>query len=446
MSKRRALVGVISAMGAAALVGPATAGALTLNTGDILVVDYDAFASTDGGVLKIDPRTGKQTVVSSNDQAVNQGSSEFFRDPWALTMTPDGRLLVTETTLGGVASDRGVISIDPATGKQTVLSSNSQAINSTSDYFAFPTGIVRLPSGELAIADGSAFTGNVGGVIGVDPRTGKQSVISNNEQAVNAGTTDFYTSPYGLGTDGRGALYVADAAAFGANKGGIIGVDPATGKQSELSSNDQAVNASSQLFNDPSDVKFRKGTLFVSDGSSGNPGNAAVIAVNPATGAQHLVAGNDQPVNLANPLFEDNYGIAVEPGGRVLVTNESGLATGDTGGVIAVDRLTGKGTLLSSNDQPVNSGTSEFFDYPDGILVVPPKCAGQYATIVGTPGKDTLKGTKFADVIAGLGANDRISGLAGKDRLCGGKGRDRIRGGAGRDKIRGGPGRDRVRQ
>jgi len=84
---------------------------------------------------------------------------------------------------------------------------------------------------------------------------------------------------------------------------------------------------------------------------------------------------------------------------------------------------------------------------------VPGTCGGQFATILGTPGADTLWGTSNADVIAGLGNNDVLKGLGAKDRICGGAGKDRIAGGAGADflsggakadRIFGGPGRDRI--
>jgi Ca2+-binding RTX toxin-like protein len=82
----------------------------------------------------------------------------------------------------------------------------------------------------------------------------------------------------------------------------------------------------------------------------------------------------------------------------------------------------------------------------------PPRCHGQVATIVGTPGDDHLVGTDGPDVIVGLGGADRIEGLGGDDVICGGAHRgvgdrqtrgDDIDGGPGSDWID--PGRDRRR-
>ena len=73
-----------------------------------------------------------------------------------------------------------------------------------------------------------------------------------------------------------------------------------------------------------------------------------------------------------------------------------------------------------------------------------PKCDGQPATIVGTPGDDVLRGTNGADVIHGLGGNDVIIGRRGADIVCGGPGDDTIKSGGGEDRVFGGGGNDTV--
>jgi uncharacterized repeat protein (TIGR01451 family) len=72
-------------------------------------------------------------------------------------------------------------------------------------------------------------------------------------------------------------------------------------------------------------------------------------------------------------------------------------------------------------------------------------CAGETATIVGTPGADTLTGTDQRDVIRALGGNDRIFGLEGRDIICGGRGTDVIKGHGASDRVKGGPDDDRIR-
>jgi uncharacterized repeat protein (TIGR01451 family) len=72
-------------------------------------------------------------------------------------------------------------------------------------------------------------------------------------------------------------------------------------------------------------------------------------------------------------------------------------------------------------------------------------CAGETATVIGTPGADRLTGTDGRDVIRAFGGNDRIFGLEGRDVVCGGRGTDVIRGHGGGDRVKGGPDDDRIR-
>lgn len=65
-------------------------------------------------------------------------------------------------------------------------------------------------------------------------------------------------------------------------------------------------------------------------------------------------------------------------------------------------------------------------------------------TIIGTPGKDTLRGTPRRDVLCGLGGDDVLLGMGGNDRLYGGVGNDWLDGGAGNDYLNGGGGHDRL--
>lgn len=73
------------------------------------------------------------------------------------------------------------------------------------------------------------------------------------------------------------------------------------------------------------------------------------------------------------------------------------------------------------------------------------KCAGEWPTIIGTPGDDYLRGTLGRDVIsAGAGA-DVVYGYGGADLICLGEGNDFAVGGAGPDRIYGDAGRDRLK-
>jgi len=68
---------------------------------------------------------------------------------------------------------------------------------------------------------------------------------------------------------------------------------------------------------------------------------------------------------------------------------------------------------------------------------------GKKATIVGTPGDDTINGhKKKADVIVTKGGDDVINGRGGGDTICSGGGNDTVYGAGGADKVNGGGGAD----
>ncbi|HET6698482.1 MAG TPA: calcium-binding protein [Nocardioidaceae bacterium] len=66
-------------------------------------------------------------------------------------------------------------------------------------------------------------------------------------------------------------------------------------------------------------------------------------------------------------------------------------------------------------------------------------CAGERATLVGTPRPDVLTGTAGRDVIVALGGDDIIDAGGGDDLVCAGRGVDVLRGGPGDDRLGTGP-------
>ena len=73
-----------------------------------------------------------------------------------------------------------------------------------------------------------------------------------------------------------------------------------------------------------------------------------------------------------------------------------------------------------------------------GPALATPTCYGKLATILGTPGDDSIRGTPSDDVIVAGGGNDVVRGLSGDDRICGGSGNDTLSGGDGADLVSGG--------
>lgn len=75
---------------------------------------------------------------------------------------------------------------------------------------------------------------------------------------------------------------------------------------------------------------------------------------------------------------------------------------------------------------------------------VGPACRGIPATILGTPGNDSIVGTAARDVIVAFAGDDEVFADGGKDMVCGNRGVDFLVGGLKADSLIGGKGPDRV--
>jgi uncharacterized delta-60 repeat protein len=126
--------------------------------------------------------------------------------------------------------------------------------------------------------------------------------------------------------------------------------------------------------------------------------------------------------------------VALQDDGRIVVAGAAGGASGPA----TVARFQGDPAPPASAGSGGRIGTGGF---PPGR---PPRCAGEEATIVGTPGRDVLRGTRRADVIVALAGDDVVRAGAGDDLVCGGPGRDRLLGARGADRLLGQGGRDRL--
>jgi hypothetical protein len=301
---------------------PAQAGAALVN-GDLLVADARALGG--GAVIQVNPETGAETVLSSNEIAVN-ASHKLFAFPFTLAVSPAGRIFVANSgNLGGtcVAGCGGVIEVNPETGAESALSSNEMAINASSQYFDELTGITVDPEGNILVTSWDQAI-RKGEVIEVNSETGKERLVSSNSMSVNA-SSEYFVYPQGIVTDAAGEIFVADAAGFGGH-GGVIEVNPATGKETEISANTMPVNASSQLFHAVSQLVFNQaGNLLIADWCPASQTCGGVIEVKPDTGKQTLVSSNGMPINVSSQLFKETASLAVQSNGRIVEVQENGL-------------------------------------------------------------------------------------------------------------------------
>ena len=384
-----------------ALTAPAAPAAVRLHPGDILVAGMTRGGN--GAVFRVDPDSGRQTIVSIGG---------LLFSPSDVELAPDGRILVMDpgSLFGG-----SIVAVDPdkpgGPSTNQTLVSNHQI--SGPDLFDAPLGLT-VSGRRIFVADAG-----VPGVIAVD-RDGQQRLIASGENFASPVAIDLAPGP---------RLFVADAFGIQDRDGSIIRVDPANGSQSFVAAG--VINEREDLA-EPSGIVVSQPTIYVADRDSQDDQSGAVIAVG-FTGGKRVVASNAGP---GPDLFNDPSGIAFDGRGN-LVVGDTTVTPDRRGIVIRVAPGTGATRLLSRGADGLDGLVSA-----RALTVVPARCRGRVATIVGTPGRDTLRGTSGPDVIAGLGGNDVINGRGGNDVLCGGPGRDTIRGGPGRDRVSGGPGRD----
>jgi sugar lactone lactonase YvrE len=249
-------------------------GVALLADGRLVVADVSAGDDDSGEIIAVDPRSGRQTVIASN--AI--GSHGYFVDPVGVVAASDGRLYVLDQRAFG--GHGGVIAVDVATGEQTPIASN--AIGAVHD-FDIPTGIAVTPGGRLLVSDEAAFDGN-GGVIAVDPATGQQTPVASDL----IGSEHDFASPLGIALEADGQILIVDSKAFD-GRGGVVRVDPDSGAQTAVANNEIGTAADFRL---PTALTVASnGTIDVTDTQAFGQGGG-VIAVDPATGQQSEVASN----------------------------------------------------------------------------------------------------------------------------------------------------------
>ncbi|MGW8776493.1 Vgb family protein [Streptomyces sp. NPDC055796] len=179
--------------------------------GRILVADL--FSRGPGAIIRVNPVTGKQTVLSVSDSKIDP------LRPGGLCVAADGTIVVVEQA-GPVAEPPSarVVRIDPTSGARTVVSSGGALVS--------PADVAVDHEGNILVVDANAFDGFSGGVIKVDPLSGAQTVVSSGGD---------FDSPAAIAVEADGSLLITDnTAATGGPT--LFRVDPTTGEQHVLAS------------------------------------------------------------------------------------------------------------------------------------------------------------------------------------------------------------------
>ncbi|MCG8404659.1 MAG: hypothetical protein MI923_05615 [Phycisphaerales bacterium] len=263
-------------------------------------------ASMQGAVLRVDPVTGNQTVVSDSVT----GNGPFFLFPGRIAVEADGNLVVTDATL------KAVLRVNPVTGDRTIV---SDPANGSGLAFENPFGIAVEADGNLVVADSS-----LGTVFRVNPFTGDRTIVSN----ANFGNGPIFR-PTAITVEDEDHLVVTDDLLDA-----VFRVDVATGDRSIVS---DSANGNGPSFIFPADIAVTLDGSFVVT-NQGAP-VAVLVRVDPVTGDREtfclsFIGDGDMDCNGdTNPLDIAPFVMAlVDPDNYALAYPFCDVANGDLTG------------------------------------------------------------------------------------------------------------------
>jgi hypothetical protein len=175
--------------------------------GQLYIADPNAGRNRRGAIIKVNPVTGVQTLISQNGPDFGTN----FNDPTGIAIDANGNIIVADPN--ATPSGRGaLIKVNPVTGLQSIISQDSPDLG---PHFHNPTGLAIETNGNILVIDSTTGPRNIGAIVRVDPSTGIQTEISNGGK---------FHHPTGITIGSDGFIYVTQTSGFN-GRGGIIKVD-----------------------------------------------------------------------------------------------------------------------------------------------------------------------------------------------------------------------------
>jgi DNA-binding beta-propeller fold protein YncE len=327
-----------------------------LRTGDILVTDE--FESSPPGILFIvNPSTGQRTILSDFSDPTQGPIGDGLGD---VAVEASGNILVTDES-AGTGGNGALFRINPVTGVRTILSDFGDADQGQTGGEV--GGVAVEASGSILVVDENVL-GN-GALFRIDPTTGVRTVLSDFSIGVNLGD-----SPAGVAVEASGNILVIDEE-DGTGNGALFRIDPMTGTRTILS--DFSDGTKGPTGGNPDAVAVEaSGTILVVD-EDADTGYNALFRIDPVTGVRTILS--DFSDGGQGPLGDEIAGVAVEPSGSILVTDES------EGVLFRVNPSTGSRIILSDFS---DAGEGQTGANPAGVAVyrvIPPPVGGISAPI-----------------------------------------------------------------
>lgn len=145
--------------------------------GGLVVTDFGSFRTLlsclrpYGSVVRIDPGSGAQSLLSSNGLSLGN----LFLNPFGVAVGADGQVLVVNQR----GAEGAIARINPLSGLQTALTPNN-----ASDRLVTPQRLAFAPDGRLVVSD-FALDDEEGGLVGVTLPGGAQQVLRRGRDLFN---------------------------------------------------------------------------------------------------------------------------------------------------------------------------------------------------------------------------------------------------------------------
>ena len=359
-------------------------------------------------IRKITPAAVVTTLAGSPGApgAVDgSGAAARFNAPRNVAVDAAGSLYVADT-------GNNTIRVVDAGGLVSTLAGTAGA-NGTADgvgaaaRFSAPAGIAIDPTGVLYVADVGALTlrrvTRSGAVTSVAGAPGASG------SADGTGAAARFALPLSLAADASGAIYVADRSNFAVRKvtdGGVVSTF--AGASLVQGSADGA--AASATFNDPYGVAVdRGGNVFVTDYFNGTirrlSANGVVTTLAGTPGAFGSADGAGTAARFATP-----QGVAIDAAGNLYVADKSNQTIRKVTPAGLVGTLAGSPSVRGSVD---GTGAAASFDNPSGVAV---DAAGNVYVVDNAP---TVRKITPAGVVTTLaGAAGRIGAVDGPGNVA----------------------------
>jgi hypothetical protein len=375
-------------------VNPVGVGIVPLTrSGDALVIS--PFSGTNGGgeLLSVSLSSGARTVVSDFGNAL-QGPMGF--DPVDLAIEATGDILVVDEDAFGA----GVLfRVNPLDGARAILSAFNNAAQGPTG--AQPHGLALEPGGDVLVVTNNGGTGNKGALFRVDPTTGVRTLLSDFGDPAQ-GPLGEVPESVKLGPKGHAFVIDYNARiSSGPANGALFKVKLETGVRTVVSNFNDTVQGPTGI--DPIDLEVEtSGAVLVTDRAA-NPASSnsgVLFRVNASTGFRTILSDFNNPAQ--GPTGPDPISVALDPSGVILVGDFS-AGTGGVGALFTVDAATGERTILSDFGDPAQGPTGArplgvaVFEVSDYLT---PACDGDFDEDGDIDGLDLAEYAKFP---AGIG-------------------------------------------